>query len=183
MLQYRSSDGHPLTYDQEGAMKRTRGIFGDAEDVRRAVEDLLGNSVPADEIRVLVADEAMSEDREIPVNDEPGAGRGLLLGALGGAFLGAVAALGAVSVYQSPSVLVTLGGLQWVLIGAVVGALGGIPLGGVIGLGSWRRGAERVRASQSPHDQVIVEVHSDALAEKAIRILREAGAERVSTSR
>lgn len=161
-------------------MKKVRGVFHDRDEVTRAVELLVGKSVPVDEITVTVMDASGAPKREIPVEDEMGTLHGALLGAAFGSGLGFVAAVVAVGLYAGWSELFSGIGLSWALRGALIGVVGGVPLGAILYMGRWRK-KEALEAHDLRDGSVVVEVHSDELAELARQTLDEAGAERVTT--
>lgn len=160
-------------------MKNVSGVFHDRARVTRAVERLVGESVPTDEITVTVLDARGEPKRDVPVEDESGVLHGVLMGAGVGAALGFVAAILAIGVYVGWSEIWSVVGFSWTVRGALIGMFGGMPLGGVLWMGRWRK-KEQLADLGRDGDSVVVEVRSDELAERAHRILDEAGADRVS---
>lgn len=160
-------------------MKTVSGVFHDGNRVTRAVERLVGESVPTDEITVTVMDARGEPKRDVPVEDESGVLNGVLVGAGVGAALGFAAAIVAIGVYVGWSELWSVVGLSWTVRGALIGMFGGMPLGGVLWMGRWRK-KDQLGDLGPDGDSVVVEVRSDDLAERARRILEEAGADRVS---
>lgn len=163
-------------------MTKVSGVFHDRKQVRRAVERLMAKSVPTDEISVTVMDARGEPKHDIPVEDEPGVLHGALMGAGVGAGLGLVTAIVAIGVYAGWSELWSVVGLSWAFRGALIGMVGGVPLGAVIWMGHWRKKDEFGDADLDG-GSVVVEVRSDELAELARRILDDAGADRVTTTR
>ena len=162
-------------------MKTVRGVFHDDDQVRRAVERLLERSVPADEIEVTVLDPSGSPMRDVPVEDESGVLHGALIGAAIAGSLGFVAAVLALGLYAGWSQLLTGAGLSWMLRGALIGVVGGVPLGGILGMGRWRKN-EELASEDLGSGSVVVDVHSDELADLARQVLKEVGAERVTVT-
>lgn len=162
-------------------MLNVRGVFHDENQVRKAVERLLEQSVPVDEITVTVLDPSDTPKREVPVEDETGVLHGTLIGAAAGGALGFVAAILAIGVYAGWPELLTGIGLSWMLRGAVIGAVGGVPLGAILGMGRWRKD-EELGAEDLDAGSVVVDVRSGELAELAQRVLDEAGADRVTVT-
>jgi hypothetical protein len=179
MTQYRSTVGggvepHPI--DPSG--KQTiKGLYGRPDDVSRAVDSLVANSIPVDALDVFVVDELGKPIRKLNVRDEPGTRRGALLGALVGASLGAIVVA-----------LVLLGVLGEALIDAFgpnaflsalalifVSGAAGVPIGAVIGMGHWE-GRKKVSVPEIENGGVIVVVQTDELGDVARRVFRDTGA-------
>ena len=157
------------------------GLFRQPDDVARAVQRLAESSVPPDEIEVFVVDANGEAGRRIGVHDEPGTLRGAIIGAIAGGIIGVLLviltlldAFGLVSgdPFGARSLL---GAVR--TIGASAAA--GVPIGAVIGMGHWQ-GRKKLEVSGLRGDPMMVVVESDELAETARRVLRDAGAERVS---
>ena len=163
-------------------MTKVSGVFHDRRQVGRAVEKLLGKSVPTDQITVTVMDARGEPRRVIPVEDEPGVLQGALFGAGAGAALGFVTAIVAVGVQMGWAELWSVVGFSWSVRGALIGMMGGVPLGAVIWMGRWRK-KEELGGVDLDGGSVVVEVRSDDLAELAHRILDDAGADPMTTTR
>ncbi len=159
-------------------MMKVSGVFHDRKRVTRAVERLVGKSVPTDQITVTLMDAEGEPKRVVPVEDESGVLHGALVGAGAGAGLGFAAAIVAIGVYVGWSELWSVVGLSWVLRGALIGMVGGVPLGAVIWMGRWRK-KDELGDVDLDGGSAVVEVRSDELADLARRILDDAGAERV----
>ncbi|MEX2470987.1 MAG: hypothetical protein WEA34_02330 [Gemmatimonadota bacterium] len=163
-------------------MTKVSGVFHDRKRVTQAVERLMGKSVPTDEITVTLVDAEGEPKREIPVEDEPGVLHGALMGAGAGAGLGLVAAIAAIGFYIGWSELWSVVGLSWVMRGALIGMVGGVPLGAVIWMGRWRK-KDELGDRDLDGGSVVIEVRSDELADLVRRVLEDAGAHRVTTTR
>lgn len=159
-----------------------KGVFHGKKRLTRAVERLAENSVPADVIAVHVLDPSGNPAREVPVEDESGALKGAILGAVAGAGVGLLilvlvlsGALGRVGVdLLDPRSI--FGALRTV----VAAAAAGVPLGALLGLGRWR-GRKKISDEDLERGSgATVTVKSDSLAETARRVLRESGAEGVT---
>lgn len=159
-------------------MTKVSGVFHDRTQVTRAVERLVGKSVPTDQITVTVMDAAGEPQRDVPVEDESGVLHGALVGAGVGAVLGLAAAIVAIGFYVGWSELWSVVGLSWALRGALIGMMGGVPLGAVIWMGRWRKQDELGDADLNG-GSVVVEVRSDELADLARQILDDVGADRI----
>lgn len=159
-------------------MKKVSGVFHDGKRVTRAVERLIGKSVPTDQITVTLMDADGEPKRDVPVEDEPGVLHGALVGAGAGAGLGFVSAIVAIGLQVGWPELWSVFGVSWTLRGALIGMVGGVPLGAVVWMGRWRKKDELADAVLDG-GSVVVEVRSDDLADLARRILDDAGADRV----
>ncbi|MDZ7779447.1 MAG: hypothetical protein U5R14_05825 [Gemmatimonadota bacterium] len=163
-------------------MRVSTGIYHDARSVTRAVRALLSASVPADSIRVVIREPSGAE-RDVPVRDEAGVLRGALTGGVIGAALGAVGmAVLTVSVSLSsgdgPLGADPLGSA---IRGALTAAAAGVTLGALIGIGRWK-GMPKLDRGALERGSAVVSVHSDALADTAVRVLSETGGEEVETT-
>lgn len=160
-------------------MTKVRGVFHGRDEVNQAIYNLGKESVPSDSIRVYVVDERGRLQREIPVEQESGALRGVTRGAAAGGAVGvlvAVLASGALGIRPIP-----FGYDSWVAAAmlVVVLALAGIPFGVAFTMGRWRLG-DRASDNELARGGAWVEVESDELAETSRRALRGAGASDVS---
>src|SRR5690606_29908945 len=119
-------------------MKVTTGVFHEADKVTAAVRSLLGRSVPADQISVVVLDPGGAH-HDVPVDGEAGTLKGAAIGGSVGGALGALGvALATTGAVAAPGVgLLAAGPVLAALRCAMVGAVAGVPLGGVIGMGRW----------------------------------------------
>lgn len=160
-------------------MKTVSGIYHDASRVTDAVRALLGASVPAETIGVEIRDEA-GRRRRVTVGDEAGVVEGAIHGAWIGAGLGglvmfiAAFAMGA----GTEGGLLPVGPFAAAISGALGGGAAGVMLGAIVGMGRWK-GMPDLDPAVLANGSVVVSVRSDALADKAQRILSEAGAEHV----
>lgn len=183
MTQYRSTlDSGIEPYPIDPIGKQTvKGLYRTPGDVSRAVDSLVANSVPADDVDVYVVDELGRPTRRLSIRDEPGTTRGAIVGAVVGASLGVVVLA-----------LVFLGvlGASWieafgpnVAISALalifVPAAAGVPIGAVIGMGHWQ-GRKKISVPEIDTGGVIVVVQTDELADVARRVLRDTGAANVT---
>lgn len=161
-------------------MKVTTGVFRDAERVTKAVRSLLGRSVPADRISVVLCDPS-GERHEVAVEDESGVLKGVVVGGSIGGTLGALGVgLAATGVIVAPggAALLAAGPVLGILQGALAGALAGIPLGGVIGMGRWTAKPD-LDEDELAQGTALVSVHSDDLAATAREVLERAGADEI----
>jgi hypothetical protein len=163
----------------QGVDASVLGVFGDPDDVDRAVRRLTAKSVPVDSIRVFVVDERGRRRREIAVEDEAGA----LRGALTGAGLGAL--VGVLTVILVPVLTggASVGGfgvssLFGALRAVALCAAAGVPLGAIIGMGRWQGRKKIAETGLGPH-RIYVAVDSDQMASVARAVLEDEGAERV----
>lgn len=160
-------------------MKIVSGIYHDASRVTGAVRALLGESVPAESIGVEIHDEA-GRRRRVKVGDEAG----VVEGAVQGAWIGAV--LGGIIMFVAAfwmgagtdGGLLPVGPFAAAISGALGGGAAGVMLGAIVGMGRWK-GMPDLDPEVLASGSVIVSVRSDALADKARRILTEGGAEGV----
>lgn len=155
--------------------------FHDRDRVVDAVEALAHNSVPPNDIDVVLVDEDGLHRREVHVRHEMetlrGLGAGLAIGALIGAPLFLLIALG---VFGSIEVeLLSSNAAVATLQGAAIGAASGAPLGALLGLVRWNARL-KISHDEVENGAVLVSVHSDALAGRATRLFREAGADHIS---
>ena len=179
MTQYRSTlSGGIEPYPTDPIGKQTiRGLYRRRGDVSRAVDSLVANNIPVDELDVYVVDELGRPTRRLSIRDEPGTTRGAIAGAIMGASLGAVVLA-----------LVFLGvlGESWIdafgpnvyistLALLCVPAAAGVPIGAVIGMGHWQ-GRKKVSVPEVETGGVIVVVQTEELADVARRVLRDTGA-------
>jgi hypothetical protein len=160
-------------------VKTVSGIYHDASRVTDAVRALLGESVPAESIGVEIHDEAGRRLR-VKVSDEAGVVEGAVQGASIGAALGglimfiAAFAMGA----GTEGGFLPVGPFAAAISGALGGGAAGVMLGAIVGMGRWK-GMPDLDPEVLANGSVVVSVRSDALADKARRILAESGAEDV----
>ena len=176
----RAPRGHAARGQFAGKAGRAiQGVFRRPEDASSAVNSLLENSVPADEITVYHVG-ASGSRRRLRVREDAGSLRGALAGAVVGALIGFLIAVlawfGALGEAWT-AVLGSGGALGVLAMMAVTGAVG-VPLGVLIGMGYWQ--GRRSFPQTQPGGSVTVSVETDDLAEVARRVLREAGAAEVT---
>lgn len=154
-----------------------KGLYRQPRDVSRAVESLVANSIPVDELEVYVIDELGKPTRRISIRDEPGTRRGAILGALVGASLGAVVVAFVFLGVLGESWIAAFGPNILLSAVALIGVSGaaGVPIGAVIGMGHWE-GRKKVAVPDLDSGGVIVVVQTDDLADVARRVLRDTGA-------
>lgn len=161
------------------AGRAIQGFFRRPEDASSAVNSLLENSVPADEITVYHVATSGSR-RRLRVREDAGALRGALAGAVVGALIGFLIAVlawfGALG--EAWTAVLGSGGALGVLAMMAVTGAAGVPLGVLIGMGYWQ--GRRSFPQAHPGGSVTVSVETDDLAEVARRVLREAGAAEVT---
>lgn len=179
--QYPSSGSREVGSSATSGMTEVEGAFRDREAVEDAVYALGQQSVPSDSIHVYVADASGKRKRELQVEKEAGTLRGALYGAGAGAVIGLVIVLAVPTGMFGP---VTIDFLTAdTLLGAVrviaTMAVAGLPLGAILGMGHWR-GGDRISDRELGDGSILVTVRSDELADTARRVLRDAGAERVT---
>ena len=158
-----------------------KGYYRQPRDVSRAVESLVANSIPVDELEVYVVDDSGKPTRKLNIRDEPGTRRGAIIGALVGASLGFLVVLlvfldvigGAWIDAFGPNVF-----LSAVALVCVSGAAG-VPIGAVIGMGHWE-GRKKISVPHLDSGGVIVVVQTDELADVARRVLQDTGAVNVT---
>jgi hypothetical protein len=163
-------------------VKVVTGIYHDADRVTEAVRSLLNESIPADSIGVTIRD-ASGRRREVKVGDEAGVLEGAKMGAWIGAALGAVVMF-AVAVWVAMGTgegLLPVGPFSAAISGALGGGAAGVMLGGLIGMGRWK-GMPDLDPKVLETGSAIVSVRSDALADKARKVLTESGAQDVETT-
>lgn len=165
----------------DGDMTEVRGMFTDREDAEDAVYRLGQESVPSDSISVHVFDPDAETNRELHVEDEAGTLRGALWGAAGGAALGLLVALLVPTglLGPMPSEMFEAYTLTVAVSVVAILAVAGLPLGAILGMGHWRTG-KRISDREFRRGTVWVSVRSDEMADVARRVLKNAGAERVS---
>jgi hypothetical protein len=156
-------------------MKTTAAIYHDEDKLADAVETLLGQSVPVDEISVVIRGRDGEVKREVPVEDETGAKRGAAIGAAVGATLGAVG----VTLASVGTAMVAAGPLLAAVQGAAAGGVAGIPIGGVLGLGHW--GGVHIGEGELEEGSALVAVHSDDLASLARGVFESTGADHITS--
>lgn len=163
-------------------MRVVTGIYHDARGVTRGVRALLSESVPADSIRVVIRDPSGAE-RDVPVRDEAGVLRGALIGGAIGAALGAIGmAILTVSVsLSSGDGLLGANPVGSAIRGALTAAAAGVTLGALIGIGRWK-GMPELEPGALEQGAAVISVRSDALADTAVRVLTETGAEDVEAT-
>lgn len=158
-----------------------KGYFRRSSDVSRAVDSLVANSIPVDELDVYVVDEAGKPIRKLNIRDEPGTRRGAIMGGIVGASLGALLAILAwidllgeawISAF-GPNVF-----LSGMALTCVSGAAG-VPIGAVIGMGHWQ-GRKKISVPDLESGGVIIVVQTDEMADVARRILQDTGAVKVT---
>jgi hypothetical protein len=159
--------------------KIVMGTYHDKEKVTAAVEALLEQGVPVDEVSVILTDRTGEEVRSIPVEEDTGATRGATVGGLMGASLGAVGVtLVATGIVLAPGVsLLAAGPVLALLVGG--SGLAGAAIGAPLGTGQWR-GLNDVTMEELQRGAVVVGVHSEELAGLARKIFAETQAEAVS---
>lgn len=164
-----------------GDPRAVTGVFLRPDDVARAVQRLAESSVPTDDIDVYVLDANGQPGRRIGVRDEPGTLRGAIFGAIVGGALGVVVVILTLLDAFGPVGADPLGASS--LLGAFrtigASAAAGVPIGAVIGMGRWQ-GRKKLDVSGLRGDRMMVVVESDALADTARDVLRDAGAEQVA---
>lgn len=159
---------------------QVRGWFQQAEKVAKAVDRLVREKIPEDQIRVTVEDRDGRVLERIPVKQKMGALRGAAWGAGGGAVLGILLIL-----------FLSLGAFEWagfapmagaVVVGflraAVAGAVAGLVVGGIWGMGHWQ-GQQELSAEALSQDYAVVTVRGEGLLERAERVLRSLDPSRV----
>jgi hypothetical protein len=149
--------------------------------VARAVDSLVANSIPADELDVYVVDESGKPTRKLNIRDEPGTRRGAILGAVVGASLGLLLVVLAFLDVLGESWIASFGPnafLAGVALVCVSGAAG-VPIGAVIGMGHWQ-GRKKISVPDLERGGVIVVVQTDEMADVARRVLRDTGAVNVT---
>lgn len=159
---------------------QVKAWFHDADEVTRAVDRLVEEKIPPDQIRVTVEDSRGTEVRELPVKERMGALRGAAWGAAGGAAFGVLAVL-----------FLSTGAFTWVgleplgsgvamgmLRAAVGGAVAGVPLGGVLGMARWK-GYEKIDPHELRQGSAVVTVKGEGLLDRARRALEDVGPARV----
>ncbi|HET9948235.1 MAG TPA: hypothetical protein VFQ22_04910 [Longimicrobiales bacterium] len=158
---------------------RVTGLFRRSESAAEAVERLVAEEVPPDAVHVFAVDESGEILSRLEIGEEPGATRGALLGALAGAavglaavLLGLLGVLGLEDGWAWPTVLGAIA-----IVGASAAA--GVPAGSALRLGRGRRD-ERLARAKPRSGAILVAVDGAPWAEPGRRVLREAGAERVS---
>lgn len=164
-------------------MRIVSGIYRDESKLTDAVRKLQAQSVPADEISVVVRDPGEGEDKEVPVDLESGVEQGAVIGGSVGAALGVVGVtLATTGLIVVPGIAILAGGpILAALQGGLAGGAVGAPVGGLLGVGQW---------SATPHldedalkeGAAIVAVESDELWETATAIFEETGAEGIHVS-
>lgn len=164
-------------------MKMVSGIYRDESILTDAVRKLQAQSVPADEISIVVRDPGEADDKEVPVDLESGVEQGAVIGGSIGAALGVVGVtLATTGAIVLPGVALLAGGpVLAALQGGLAGGAFGAPVGGLMGIG---------RLFATPHldedalseGAAIVSVESDELWETAKAIFEETGAEGIHVS-
>lgn len=152
---------------------RIEGRFDDAEAARSAVEALLSEKIPEDQIDVFAETGSGARDR-IEVKGRLGALHGALIGAVAGALLGAVGVAAGMA-WFGPDVMFGGGFVLGVVQGAAAGILPGVVVGGLTGLGRWR-GSDDLRERLGPGGQAVVVVRGRGLVERARAVLERSGA-------
>jgi len=156
------------------------GLFDEAADARRAVQELEASGFGAGEISVLAHDAARADAGTVDAGDRAaGAAGGAVKGAAGGALWGgATGLLAGLAALMIPGIgpVLAVGPLTAALTGAAIGAAGGGILGGLTGLGVPREHAE-LYAEALRRGGTLVTVQADeAQAQRAIEILDRHGA-------
>jgi NADH:ubiquinone oxidoreductase subunit F (NADH-binding) len=159
---------------------RVAGLFSKPDGVARAVERLQAQSVPADEIDVYAIDDEGRRTRRIIVEDESGTLKGAVIGAVVGAALALVIMLLSMAdVFGDwAGGWANAGWLNLLQVMAAAAAMG-VPIGAVIGMGHWQ-GKKKMVTRDFGQGAVMVVVESDEMSDVARRVLRDAGADRVS---
>lgn len=158
------------------------GIYHAAPTATEAVRTLLGESVPADVIAVVVRSPE-GDTRSVDVEDETGVWHGAWVGARIGAVVGALLMGGLAVVVPLTSGDGPFAGHPFAaaLRGALGGAAAGVTLGGILGIGRWN-GLSALDAKILEGSRIEVRVRSDELADTARRILEDAGADEVTVA-
>lgn len=157
-------------------LTRMTGVFRRRSGVVRAVNRLSRKSVPSDAIRVFVHGPDGSR-REIPVEEESGAFRGAISGAVVGGLIGLMAVVATILGLFGPvgAEVASLRGVAGTLRAVVGGAAAAVPLGALLGMSHWQ-GAKRISKADFETGTATVVVESEELAERARLTLHEAGA-------
>ena len=140
MTNHKQPSGHAARGPLAGkAGRKIEGVFVTAEDASRAVNDLLENSVPADQIQVDLVS-AAAPPRRLRVGEDSGTSMGALAGAVVGAVVGlAVAVLASFGALGDAwAAAVGSGTALGILSMTVVSAVAGVPIGAVFGMAYWQ---------------------------------------------
>jgi len=164
--------------------KAVIGILNNRDQAERAIISLRAASIGPESVSVLLPDKSGTKDfahehhTKAPEGAMAGAGAG---GAVGGT-LGLLAGIGALAI---PGVgpLIAAGPLMATLSGAAAGAAVGGITGGLIGLGIPEIEAKRYEGKiRGGNVLIAVHVENSQEADAAERVLKEAGAEDVSST-
>lgn len=165
-----------------GLVRMASGIYHTVPRATEAVRALLGESVPADTITVVVRSPE-GDTRTVDVEDETGVWHGAWVGARIGAVAGALLMGGLAVVVPLASGDGPFAGSPFTaaLRGALGGAAAGVTLGGILGIGRWD-GLADLDPEAMEGSRIEVRVHSDELVETVRGILGRTGAEEVTVS-
>jgi hypothetical protein len=161
-------------------MALVTGTYADAVNLNRAVDELIKAEFEADQISVVVVDEA--GEHEIPVEHDTGIAEGIAIGGALGAALGAIGlTLVATGLVVAPGLRVLAAGP---ILAALQGALAGLGVGGatgaLAGLGLWKEGTH-LTAEDVHGGSILVGVHAEGTRLEQVRgLFRRTGASRVT---
>jgi len=148
------------------------GFFADEGAATKAVDALLDAGFASEHIGALMLEGA--EVKELPIKHKTAVGKGLAIGTLLGAALGAIALPG--------MGLVAFGGAFAHLAGAAAGGAAGSLAGVVGGMGVWKDELDIPRSAFERGQVLVGTLVPEANAERAYAVLERAGATSVSVS-
>jgi hypothetical protein len=155
------------------------GTFHDEEKAAQALQALINEGVPLDELSVVVADERGEHD--VPIEEKRPVLKSTLAGTALGAALGGVGAvLVATGVLAAPGIgLVAAGPVLAILRGVATGAFFGELVGLHAGLGFWKEEAD-LHGEDLKKGAALLVVHSDDLHDAARAVFERVGADRIT---
>lgn len=160
-------------------MQAVIGTYHDEERAAAAIEALVQESVPLDEISILVAGDA--ETHRIPIVERAQVAKGAIRGSVIGALLGAIGGtLAATGVFVGPGMDILASGPVLTLVRAIAGAGGlGYGIGVLSALSFWRDEAD-LHGEDLATGAALVVVHSDDLHDKAREVFVSTQADRIT---
>ncbi len=155
------------------------GTYHDEKKAADAIQELIGEGVPLDELSVVIAD--AGSQRDVPIVHETAEGRAVVAGTAIGAVVGGVGAvLVTTGVLAAPGIgLLAAGPVLAILRGAIAGAFIGDLIGVHAGLAFWKKEAE-IHEGDLRDGAALIAVHSDDLHDAARAVFERTGADRIS---
>ena len=154
------------------------GVFNDTSAIQRAYDELRSLGATEADVSIVRQGEAPAPPMSA---DETKAGSGLAAGGAAGAVLGGLAGLAALAI-PGFGPLLALGPIATILSGAAAGGAMGALAGSLAGLGMPDEHAKEYEAAvRSGGTFISVKTPDAKLAERVAELLRQHGAERVSS--